>query len=197
MKYNEQDALKIVIEAAKRYEEKLNDYHFKITYLKDGKQVAAYIGFRDNNFLHLTGLKSKLSAPRFYKACIDGKLSVNDFEIDKNGKVQQKLCVLPYLHDLLYNACMIGDFINSGIMIKADYFVGNTRAMLSVGFRYGKTTDIPVSLYNEDIRKQTQPTCQVLLIERKLFKDKEYNDVTYIAKGYSYEDGKLAKKNES
>lgn len=197
MKYSERDALKIVIEAAKQYEEKLNDYHFKITYLKDGKQSTAYIGFRDNNFLHLTGLKSKLSAPRFYKACIDGKLSIDDFEVDKTGKAQQKLLVLPYLHDLLYNACMIGDFINSGIMIKADYFVGNTRALLSVGFRYGKTIDIPVSLYNEDVRKQTNPTCKVLLIERKLYKDNVYGEVTYIAKGYSYENGKLVEKKES
>lgn len=58
--------------------------------------------------------------------------------------------VLPYLSELLYNNCMIGNFIKSGIYIRADYFVGNTKAVLSVGFRTGKSVDFPVSLYNED-----------------------------------------------
>ena len=41
-------------------------------------------------------------------------------------KTERKLLVLPKLHELLYHNCMIGDFINSGIMIRADYFVGDT-----------------------------------------------------------------------
>ena len=72
--------------------------------------------------------------------------------------------VLPYLSELLYHHCMIGDFINSGICIRADYFVGDTRAVLSVGFRTGKRTDFPVTLYNEDVRKLSQPTNKVLAI---------------------------------
>ena len=48
---------------------------------------------------------------------------------------------------------MIGNFIDSGIYIKADYFVGNTKAILSIGFRYGKKADFPVTLYKEDVRK--------------------------------------------
>lgn len=95
------------------------------------------IEFRGNHFLHLTGVKTKLSAGRFYEKCLNHKLSGDDFELDKKGKAQQKLMVLPFLHELLYHNCMIGTFINSGICIRADYFVGNTKAVLSVGFRYG------------------------------------------------------------
>ncbi len=94
----------------------------------------------------------------------ESKLSEHDFEIDNKGKVQQKLMVLPYLSELLYHHCMIGDFINSGICIRADYFVGDTRAVLSVGFRTGKRIDFPVTLYNEDVRKLSQPTNKVLAI---------------------------------
>ena len=75
----------------------------------------------------------------FSEKCINHKLSPGDFEFDKGGKTQQKMLVLPFLHELLYHNCMIGNFINSGIYIKADYFVGNTKAVLSVGFRYGKS----------------------------------------------------------
>lgn len=195
MKYDKSKAIKIILNAAKNYEEKLRNYHFKITYLKNGKQESALIGFRDNNFLHLTGVKSRLSAQRFYEACLNGKLSENDFDIDNKGKVQQKLMVLPYLHELLYNSCMLGDFINSGIMIRSDYFVGNTRALLSIGFRYGKSTDIPVSLYNEDIRKLTQPTCKVLLIQRKLYNEKTYQHITYLAKDYELKGDEILKNN--
>lgn len=194
MKADIKKVISIIIEAAKHYDEKLNDHHFKITYMKNGKCEIAYIGFRSNNYLHLTGVKTKLSAQKFYEACMNGKLAESDIEIDSKGKVQQKIKVLPFLHELLFNSCMIGDFINSGVMIKSDYFVGNTRALLAVGFKYGAKIDVPVSLYNDDVRKLTQPTCKVLMIQRKLYSDAEYSEITYIAKEYEYVDGILSKK---
>lgn len=104
------------------------------------------------------------------------------------------MMVLPYLPDLLYNNCMIGDFINSGICIKADYFVGNTKVVLGVGFRTGKSVDFPVTLYNEDIRKLTQPTCKVLIIFRKEFNEKYYRKCPYLPKDQNM--GKLLLLNE-
>ena len=193
-KYDKKAALKIMIEAAKKYEEKLNNKHFLIVYRerKDAKTVS--VGFRDMNFLHMTGVKTRLSAQQFYAACLESKLSVNDFEIDNKGKVQQKLMVLPYLADLLYHHCMIGDFINSGIGIRADYFVGDTRAVLSVGFRNGKKIDFPVTLYKEDVRKLSQPTNKVLAIFAKYYSEPLYNMCTYLAKNQSIQ--KLGISNE-
>lgn len=120
------------------------------------------LGFRDMNFLHLTGVKTKLPAQLFYSAAISGKLSERDFSLDTKGKAQQKLAVLPYLHELFYHNCMIGNFINSGIYIKADYFVGDTKAVLSVGFRYGKNADMPITLYNENVKALSRPVYKVL-----------------------------------
>ena len=184
-KYDKKAALKIMISAAKDYEEKLNDRHFLIVYQKEKDTKTVIVGFRDMNFLHMTGVKSKLSAQQFYSAFLESKLSERDFEIDNRGKVQQKLMVLPYLADLLYHHCMIGDFINSGICIRADYFVGDTRAVLSVGFRTGKQTDFPVTLYNEDVRKLSQPKNKVLAIFSKSYKDQLYDKCTYLAKNQS------------
>ena len=130
-------------------------------------------------------MKTRLSAQQFYAACWESKLSECDFEVDDKGKVQQKLMVLPYLADLLYHHCMIGDFINSGICIRADYFVGDTKAVLSVGFRRGKKTDFPVTLYNEDVRKLSQPTNKVLAVFSKNYKDQQYDSCTYLAKNQS------------
>lgn len=150
---------------------------------KKGKNIeSCCVGFRNMNFLHMTEVKTKISAQQFYTACLEGKLSIRDFEVDKKGKVQQKLAVLPYLSDLLYNKCMIGDFTNSGIMIKANYFVGNTKAVLSVGFRLGRMADISVTLYNEDVKKLSHPTCKVIAIYSKMFDEGNFSECTYMAK---------------
>lgn len=191
-KYDKKAALKIIREAAKKYEEKLNDKHFLIVYQEGSDTKTVSVGFRNMNFLHMTGVKTKLSAQQFYEACLDSKLSENDFEIDNKGKVQQKLMALPYLADLLYHHCMIGNFINSGIYIRADYFVGDTRTVLSVGFRTGKKTDFPVTLYNEDVRKLSQPTNKVLAIFSKHYKNQHYDNCTYLAKNQSIHELKLS-----
>lgn len=183
-KYDKKAALKIIIDAANQYEAKLNKRLFLIVYQEGSKTKTVCVGFRDMNFSHLTGVDTKLSAQQFYDACLENKLSEKDFEIDNKGKVQRKLIVLPYLSDLLYQNCMIGNFINSGIWIRADYFVGNTKAILSVGFREGKTVDYPVTLYNADVRKLSNPTNKVLAIFSKGYLQQVYTDCTYIAKGY-------------
>ena len=182
-KYDKKTALQVIVKAAKEYNVKLNNKHFMVIYQENGITKTVTVGFRDMNFLHMTGVKTKLSAQQFYSACLDGKLSEKDFEIDNKGKVQQKLSVLPYLSELLYNNCMIGNFINSGICIRADYFVGNTKAVLSVGFRIGKTVDFPVTLYSEDVRKLSQPTNRVLAIFVKDYQQQRYNECTYLSKG--------------
>lgn len=182
-KYDKKSALQIIVNAAKEYDVKLKNKHFLVVYQGESRAETVCVGFRDMNFLHMTGVKTGVSAQQFYSACIDGKLSENDFEIDEKGKVQQKLMVLPYLSELLYNNCMIGNFINCGICIRADYFVGNTKAFLSVGFRTGKSVDFPVSLYNEDVRKLSQPTNKVLAIFVKDYHQQSYKECTYLSKG--------------
>ena len=188
MKYDKKSALKIIIEAARNYDSYLNRKNFLIVY-QEGQEVKyTEVGFRDMNFLHLTGVNTKISAQKFYEYCIANRLSENDFEIDKEGKVQRKLMVLPYLHELLYHNCIIGEFINSGIMIKADYFVGDTKLVLSVGFRREHENDIPVTLYSGDVRKLTNPTNKVLAIFVRSFPDGIYKKATYISKDVELDD---------
>jgi hypothetical protein len=112
-------------------------------------------------------------------AATSDRLSINQFNTDKQGRCIQKLNVLPYLSDLLYNKCLIGDFINSGISIKADYFAGDTRSIISLGFRKGTTVDNPVFLYNEDIKKLSSPTNRVNAIYSKAFDSAFYESTTY------------------
>ena len=196
MKYDKKKALEIIVEAAKQYDKWLKSNHFLIFYQKGKEQDFVEVGFRDLNFLHFTGIKTKLSAQRFFSLCIDGKLSEKDFDLDTKGKAQQKLMVLPFLHELLYHNCMIGDFINSGILIKSDYFVGDTKAVLSVGFRFGKTVDMPVTLYKENVKKLIKPVCKVLAIFKKPYNQQSYTECTYCSKGINLSELSLPDKVE-
>lgn len=182
--HDAKSALPLILQAAKDYDKKLKDRHFFIVYRKKAKIESCCVGFRSMHFLHLTGVKTELSASMFYSACLSGRLSIKDINVDTKGKVQQKLAVLPYLSELLYHNCMIGDFINSGITIKADYFVGDTRAVISVGFRKNGSTDIPITLYHENIKKLSSPTCKVLSIFRKMYHEDKFNECTYLSKEY-------------
>lgn len=182
-KYDKKSAIKIIVHAAKEYEEKLNNKHFLIVYQKKSLTKTVEIGFRDMNFLHLTGVKTKLSAQQFYAACLESKLAERDFEIDNKGKVQQKLMVLPCLSKLMSHHCLVGEFINSGVYIWADYFVGDTKAILSVGFRNGNRVDYPVTLYNEDVKRLSNPTIKFLQFFQKAIKRSVIINVHTFQKG--------------
>lgn len=184
--YGEKEALKIIIETVHEYDIKLNNWEFLIIY-KDGRNYCCkQVIFKDFHFLHLTGVRSELNARHFYQRSLSGRLSTKDIQIDRYGKAQQKLHVLKLLPDILYGSCMIGTFINSGILIKADYFVGDTRAVISIGFRSKNeehySVDFPVSLYNDDVRKLTKPTNKVECILRKRPYELQYSKITYITK---------------
>lgn len=183
MAVDKKKAIRTIVEAASNYEKHLNGRSFLIVYKEKNTHKYVEVIFRNWHFLHLTGLKTKMSAVQFYEACLDNRLSEKDVLFDNNGKAGQKIQVLPYLHELLYHNCMIGDFINSGVMIQADYFVGDTKLVLSVGFRKESDRDVPVTLYSGDVRKLTNPTNKVLAIFMRCYPEKEYKETSYVAKG--------------
>ena len=191
MAVDKNKAIKTIVEAASNYEKYLNDRSFLIVYKTERGSQFVEVVFRSWHFLHLTGLKTKMTAAQFYEACLENKLSEKDVVFDNSGKVGQKIKVLPYLHDLLYHNCMIGDFINSGIMIQADYFVGDTKLILSVGFRRESNRDVPVTLYSGDVRKLTSPTNKVLAILTRRYPETKYKELTYVSKNLNLNELKL------
>lgn len=176
---SKQQAIKVIINSAQNYDTTLNGKHFLILYNTVRGIEYVKIGFRDYNFLHFTGIKTNLSAKVFYSACLNKRLSEKDIDLNTKGKAQQKLEVLPYLHKLLFNNCLIGNSLNSGIYIQTDYFVGNTKSFVSVGFRNNGNVDIPVTLYNENINKLTNPTYKVIAIFSKIYNEDKFNVCTY------------------
>lgn len=191
--YSHEEALKIILLAAKQYQDLFENKDFMIIYKE--KEIIKYklIGFSKGNFCHLTGAdiknaRVKTTATEFYKLCLDGKLSKDNFPSPK-GNMNLKLAVLPYLSKLFFNHCSIGDFINNGVQIRADYFIGNTKNILSVGFRKDKKTiyDYPVTLYNQSIKQLTEPVLKVEAIFRKEKDDEYFSEYTYCNKNFNIE----------
>lgn len=179
---NKKQAIKIITDAAKKYDELLNKKHFLIIYQTKRNIEYVKIDFRSQYFLHLTGVETSLSAKVFYSSCLNNRLSEQNIKLQTHGHTQRKLFVLPYLHELLFNHCMIGASLNNGIRIDTDYFIGNTKTVLSLGFRDVNNIDsgdIPVSLYYENIKKLTKPTYKVLGIFSKMHYEDKFNVCTY------------------
>lgn len=94
-----------------------------------------------------------------------------------------------------YEKCMTGKLAVTDFQIdNADYFVGDTRFVLSIGFRYGKRIDNPVTLYSGDVRKYTKPTNRVLAIFVHTYPAIEYRETTYIAKDIELKELNLPQK---
>ena len=69
-------AINIIIEAVHNYDFYLKNKTFMIVFKKGEEINNVEVTFRSWHFLHLTGLKSKLTAQKFYEACIDNRLSM-------------------------------------------------------------------------------------------------------------------------
>ena len=65
---NKKQAIKIITDAAKKYDELLNKKHFLIIYQTKRNIEYVKIDFRSQYFLHLTGVETSLSAKVFYSA---------------------------------------------------------------------------------------------------------------------------------
>ncbi len=155
-KYTKQEAIEILIASAKAYQEKLAGRRFIIVYQDAISDCVAYklLKFTQNNFQHLTGIRygENVSARDFYKMCLNGMLSPEELSFNPNGFTHMKLSVLPYLSELLYHKFWIGESINNDVYINADYYAGDTKCILSVGFRNGKE-DFPVSLKRQSVKQ--------------------------------------------
>ena len=99
-----------IIKAAVAYKEVFVDYDYLI-YSENFKNKPYYIiSAAEDNYPHLTGVNSLISARSFFDKCLDGSLSESDFNfISKNrsekeviGSVRRKISILPLLANIFH-----------------------------------------------------------------------------------------------
>lgn len=96
------------IKEAKRYKEIYVDYEYLICSEAFAKRKYYIINAEKDNFQHLTGVHSKISAQAFFDKCFDGSLSEQDFDFAKKGQdeksvkgtVRRKIRAFPEMMDL-------------------------------------------------------------------------------------------------
>lgn len=190
-KYTKEEAINILHKSAEKYNEKLSQKKFMLIH-KDqltGKTTSSVVAFKPLNFKHLTGIQSEMKPAQFYKACLKQRLSARDINFDRQGHAQRKLEVLPLMPDVFFNRCWLGTSINNDIYINADYYIGDTRYVLSIGLRHGTITDVPVTLKKQTIREVVTKECKVYAIASKPLDDKEAPwSLTYCEKDFNPEE---------
>jgi hypothetical protein len=147
--------------------------------------------FRPSNFLHLTGVSSRLDGDRFYQAAIGNRLGANDITIAPDGKTDLKLEVLPQLMDIHVKARMVGDFNNSMPLLVTDKLAGTST--MAMGFIDINGVYIPNTALKKDLRDITNHATRrkIVAIFVKPREEPLYERLTYIARDVAIDDAIL------
>ena len=177
---DKKDALRIITTCAKKYDENLEGNNLLIISLSNKALNHIEIKFLGSNFLHLTGVSTKLKASSFYNKCINGKLSIDDFGIKTDGTTVLKLTILPKLMDLCKNTNIIGQYNGSKVKLCTDKLAGNIVGCMGL-IKQGQYY-VPNTALKEDIRDYIFKSEKVIAIFGKSFSDKLYNRLLYVSK---------------
>ena len=186
------EALRIVFNCASQYEVNLENKNVLFITTQGEEAVSFETLFMPHNFMHLTGIESKLNAELFYRAAISRRLSEKDITLPPNGTADLKLDILPNLMYIHRAARMVGDYDNSQPLLITDKFAGTVT--MAMGFIYANDIYVPNTALKMDIRDISQKATRrkVAAIFVKPRNDIMYNQLTYIARGMAIDDDVLA-----
>lgn len=180
-------AIKLILQSAKIFETNLENRNFMFIFKDIEKKTHCFeAAFYPRNFLHLTGVQILNpdigSSSDFYNICIKNELSLNDFEMAKDGTTEMKLSVLPRLMQIHKNAKMVGEYNSFNIKLRTEKLAGTVTA--SLGFVYENGYFIPNTALKEDIRDITiKPQQKIIAIYSKDIGKEIYCELRYLAKG--------------
>lgn len=192
MKKDKQSIIKELHRCAVIYDTYYANKNFLIVYKEGNQFMYKQLVFKKQNFKHLTGINTKMSAEVFYTACLNQRLSSKDVELKSNGTTQLKLKVFPQMKSLFSVPTLIGDFNNNGFSLRVDYLMGDMKRIVSLGFKQNNEFDVPQSLLSEDVKKLTQKSHKVIAIWIKNVNETSYQDLGYIAKGIIWKELKVS-----
>lgn len=187
--FTKEKALSIIVNCAKAYKEHLdgNDLLF---ILSDKHLNTSFfeVSFYAFNFLHLTGAKlsKDIKAIDFYENCLDGKVSIEDFELADDGTTELKLNVLPSIVNRNISAKMVSDYDGSNPKLYTEKLAGGSKAC--IGFVNSDMLQkfIPNTVLNVDIRNMSKSYLRIVATYRKNRNDEHYTELVYKAKNIDW-----------
>lgn len=208
-------ALKIILEAAKRYRDNLiNNNLLFISSDKHKRITVMETVFYSSSFLHLTGIElskkyiNKISGNKnlgkqstanfFFNDCIDNKLTLEDFDFDANGQAVLKLDVILNVLTKNTSAKMYGEYNNSILhnLLCTEKMIGNVNFCLGFVKTGSRNIYVPNTLLKEDIRNMVSQYGRIIAIYKKETNDKTYSNIIYLAKGIDLKEYNYPKEYE-
>lgn len=173
---DKKEALKIMLDCAKLYHDSLENKNLLIVSY-DNRYNFIETKFTKSNYLHLTGVYTKINPNAFYNKCLQGRLSLEDFLFKNDGTTVLKLSIFPQLMNIHKNANILGKYNYSKPKLVTDKLAGNIRGC--IGFdRCGKYY-IPKTALKEDIRDLIDEPERIIAIFSKDIKMELYDKLLY------------------
>lgn len=141
-----------------------------------------------NNFLHLTGVETKLNGKMFYSALDENKLSLEEIDYKSNGTTRLKLDIfsrLPLLFNSAIQVCFQDEFFT--LKLKVDIMINKTRLDqkdIILGLKKDKKYNfyVPASILKKEPREIGENFSQVLCVLEKNRNDINYQKIIYNVK---------------
>ncbi len=187
-KYTKQNIIKKLQANIKIYNENLLNKIIMFTFENKQNKRIEYIEvlFKNSNFMHLTGIKYKYGATRFFNDCKDNRLLSSNMRIEHQGLTALKLEVLESAMAINKSAKRIGTYNDNKSNIKIERVIGNMHCW--IGFSNLKQNNekmkyyYPKTLIQDDFRKNVTEENKIIAILSKNKNDKLYNEITYLSK---------------
>lgn len=187
-KYNKLNIISKLQTNVRIYKENLLNKIVMFVFENKKEQKINYIEtlFKGSNFMHLTGIKYKYGATRFFNDCVDNKLLQKDIIIDNIGLTVLKLEVLENAMAIHKSAKKIGTYNDNKTNIKIEKIIGNMHCW--IGFSKLKHNNAemkyyyPKTLIQDDFKKNVIDEDKIIAILSKNKKDNLYSEITYLSK---------------
>ena len=189
---DKQDAIRIISNAAKQYDDELRNKAFLIVFGIPNAPSSIEVIFPKKSFLHLTGVqldeshllrdvsdKDAHPSEVFFQKALYHKLSADDFSLKNDGTSEQKLRVLCTAINIMKNAKIIGDFNHNRPKLQSDKITGSIYSCIGL-IPTGKYY-VPNTVLATDTRKEIQQSQRVLAVLSGKF-DEPYSSIHYVAK---------------
>lgn len=170
-------AIRIISQCAKTYQDELNNKNVLFLYRLEGQLHALEACFLPRHFHHLTGVQFSGSSSNFLRLCLEHKLSPQQISLATNGTTEMKLQVLPELVNIHKTARMIGSYDHSKMMLYTEKLVGSVRGCM--GFVLDGNYFCPNTVLREDIRKITCGCNAMIAVLVKDLREITYSQVSY------------------
>jgi len=185
---DKKQVLQDIYVAYERYQQNLVNNIFTYLYFDKGEVKTKTVGFTPDNFLHLTGVKSRLSGRDFAKEIRRNNLVERDINLRDIRKVKSKMAVISRIPELVSSDCKIAD--KNTEFETVQYIIGKDGIML--GFLSGQPFDKPSTLLTGCMGKIVHNEREVMAILAMPKDGKKINNqVLYIKDGIKIDSKEL------